>query len=417
MDNKTIFIQMASYRDPELLPTIRDALDKSSNPNRLVFGICWQHSCEDLWDTLEPYINDSRFRIIDVHYKDAKGACWARNQIQQQYKGEDYTLQLDSHHRFIKDWDKELIIMLEGLRSKGYDKPILTSYIPRYNPLNDPDGRANEPWMMNFDRFTPEGVLLFLPAIIPNYKQLTAPIPSRFYSGHFTFADGIFSIEVQHDPTFYFHGEEITIAIRAYTHGYDLFHPHKIIAWHQYTREGRKKQWDDDPKWGEKDRITHEKTRKLLGVDGYTLTEEDKLSFGKYGLGNVRLISDWEKYAGIRFSDRGVQRYTKQNKIAPNPSGKNIDVKYYQEFKHFIKIWRKTFKHQDYKFCAVILENIKKEKVYRKDIQEREFNKMLKSEDDFLKIPVTFNGSKPDKWIVWPYSKSDGWVEKKEGNL
>ncbi|MDG1914616.1 MAG: hypothetical protein P8I55_08500 [Crocinitomix sp.] len=29
--------------------TIKDALDKASNPNRLVFGICWQHSVEDKW--------------------------------------------------------------------------------------------------------------------------------------------------------------------------------------------------------------------------------------------------------------------------------------------------------------------------------------------------------------------------------
>lgn len=66
---------------------------------------------------------------------------------------------------------------------------------------------------------------------------MTEPVPARFYSGHFTFADGIFAEEVQHDPTFYFHGEEITIAVRAYTHGYDSFHPHKILAWHEYTRK------------------------------------------------------------------------------------------------------------------------------------------------------------------------------------
>ena len=86
MDNKTIFVQIASYRDPELLHTIKDALDKASNPDRLVFGICWQHSTEDAWDSLEQYQNDPRFRILDVNYKEAQGACWARNQIQQLYK-------------------------------------------------------------------------------------------------------------------------------------------------------------------------------------------------------------------------------------------------------------------------------------------------------------------------------------------
>ena len=118
MDQKTIFVQIASYRDPELLKTLQDALDKAKNADRLVFGICWQHSPADSWDTLELYQNDPRFKIIDVDYKDAKGACWARNQIQQLYNGEDYTLQLDSHHRFVQDWDASLKILMIYVSAK-----------------------------------------------------------------------------------------------------------------------------------------------------------------------------------------------------------------------------------------------------------------------------------------------------------
>tara|TARA_B110000483_G_scaffold1822_1_gene2073 strand:+ start:809 stop:2071 length:1263 start_codon:yes stop_codon:yes gene_type:complete len=420
MDNKTIFVQIASYRDPELLHTIKDALDKASNPDRLVFGICWQHSTEDAWDSLEQYQNDPRFRILDVNYKEAQGACWARNQIQQLYKGEDYTLQLDSHHRFIENWDQEIIDMLEGLRSKGHAKPLLTGYIPSYNPENDPEDRVQAPWLMNFDRFTPEGIIFFLPATIPGWESMTEPVPARFYSGHFTFADGIFAEEVQHDPTFYFHGEEITIAVRAYTHGYDSFHPHKILAWHEYTRKGRTKQWDDDPTWGERNRITHEKTRKLLGVDGHTITEEDRLSFGKYGIGTVRTIEDWEKHSGIRFSDRGIQTHTKQNHLAPNPSGEGVDETYYQEFKHFIDIHKPSaFQHDDYEFCAVMLEEEDGTQVYRKDLGAKEFLNMLNKDkdSDFMNIPITFQGPKPFKWVVWPNSKEHGWAKKIEGVL
>ena len=48
---------------------------------------------------------------------------------------------------------------------------------------------------------------------------------------------GQWCIEVPYDPDYYFHGEEISLAVRSYTWGYDLFHPHKIIAWHEYTRK------------------------------------------------------------------------------------------------------------------------------------------------------------------------------------
>jgi hypothetical protein len=85
---------------------------------------------------------------------------------------------------------------------------------------------------MVFDRFIPEGAVFFLPSSIPNWETLTEPIPSRFYSAHFCFTLGQFTKEVSHDPEFYFHGEEISIAVRAFTHGYDLFHPHKLVIWH-----------------------------------------------------------------------------------------------------------------------------------------------------------------------------------------
>lgn len=104
-DNKKIFIQIASYRDPELNNTLKDCIEKSENPDNLVFSICWQHSKDDEWDNLDLYKDDPRFKIIDVDYRESKGACWARNTLQQQYDGEQYTLQLDSHHRFIENWD------------------------------------------------------------------------------------------------------------------------------------------------------------------------------------------------------------------------------------------------------------------------------------------------------------------------
>ena len=116
MTNGKIFIQIASYRDPQLLPTLRDCIEKAKYPDNLVFSIAWQHSTEDTWDNLYEFKDDNRFKIIDIDYKDSQGACWARNLLQQQYDNEEYTLQLDSHHRFIKNWDEELINMIKNLK-------------------------------------------------------------------------------------------------------------------------------------------------------------------------------------------------------------------------------------------------------------------------------------------------------------
>ena len=50
--NGTIFVQIASYRDPELRKTLEDILDKADNPDRLKICVAWQHTSEDEWDTL-----------------------------------------------------------------------------------------------------------------------------------------------------------------------------------------------------------------------------------------------------------------------------------------------------------------------------------------------------------------------------
>jgi glycosyltransferase involved in cell wall biosynthesis len=414
-DNK-IFIQIASYRDPQLLPTLKECIANAENPDNLVFSITWQHSSEDKWDNLDEFKDDSRFRIIDIDYKESKGACWARNKLQQNYNGEEYTFQIDSHHRFIKNWDTELITMLKDLQTKGYEKPLLTSYISSFNPENDPAERNMTPWKMNFDRFIPEGAVFFLPASIDDHKTRTEPIPARFYSAHFCFTLGQFVNEVPHDPEYYFHGEEISIAVRAYTWGYDLFHPHKIIAWHEYTRKGRTKQWDDDKTWGQRNTNSHLRNRKLFEMDG----EVKDIDFGVYDFGNVRTLKDYEKYAGVSFSKRAVQKYTLDNFYAPNPilTDEEFEKSFLSIFKHCINISPTQVPLDDYDFWVVSFENEKGETIYRKDADENEVNRYKRTEGNFYDIWREFQTeSRPRKWVVWPHSKTKDWCEKITGNL
>ena len=43
----TIFVQIASYRDMELIPTIEDALEQAEFPENITFGVCWQYETEE----------------------------------------------------------------------------------------------------------------------------------------------------------------------------------------------------------------------------------------------------------------------------------------------------------------------------------------------------------------------------------
>jgi glycosyltransferase involved in cell wall biosynthesis len=416
MGNNKIFIQIASYRDPQLVPTIKDCIKNAKKPENLVFSIAWQRSKEDEWDNLDEFLNDKRFKIIDINYEDSKGACWARNKLQQQYDGEEYTIQLDSHHRFADNWDEDCIKMIKQLQKKGHKKPLLTGYVSSFDPDNDPAGRIQAPWKMNFDRFIPEGAVFFLPATIDDYKERTEPIPARFYSAHFCFTLGSFVKEVPHDPEYYFHGEEISIAVRAYTWGYDLFHPHKTVVWHEYTRKGRKKQWDDDKQWVTKNVSCHKRNRKLFEMDG----EVKDIDFGIYDFGKERTLEDYERYAGISFKKRAVQKYTVDNNLAPNPPlyGDEFNDSFLSIFKHCIDVTFDRVPENDYDFWVVAFHNEKDETLFRKDADRDEIRRLKSDPDGYCKIWREFTvETKPKYWVVWPHSESKGWLERITGDL
>jgi len=414
-----IFIQIASYRDPELEKTVKSAIENAKKPKNLVFGIARQFHPDDKFDALDEYRKDKRFRILDIPYLESKGACWARNQIQQLYKEEEYTLQIDSHMRFAQNWDEEMINMIKQLQKKGHKKPLLTGYVSSFNPENDPQERIQEPWRMVFDRFIPEGAVFFLPETIPGWQDLKEPVPARFYSAHYGFTLGEFSKDVQHDPEFYFHGEEISIAARAYTHGYDLFHPHKTLIWHEYTRKGRTKQWDDDKQWVEKNNRCHLKNRRLFGMDGETFNPDE---FGIYGFGTERSLKDYEKYSGLLFEKRAIQQFTIDKHYPPNPytfdNEEDWKNSFAQIFKHCIDIGYGQVPETDYEFWVVAFHNDADETIHRKDADADEIQRMKNDPDGYCKVWSEFQTShKPKYWVVWPYSTSKGWCERITGNL
>jgi len=416
---ETIFIQIAAYRDPQLLPTLKDCIDKAKYPENLRFGIAWQHAEQDEWDKLDEFISDDRFRIMDIDYKDSQGVCWARNLVQSLYGKEKYTLQLDSHHRFAKDWDETLINMLKDLQEKGFSKPLITTYIPSFDPDNDPEKRVMEPWKMTFDRFIPEGAVFFLPSTFHKDKEsIDEPLMGRFYSAHFAFSIGDFAKEVQHDPNYYFHGEEISIAVRAFTHGYDIFYPHKVICWHEYTRKGRTKQWDDDKNWGERNNRCHARNRKLFGMDN----EINDIDFGKYGFGSIRTLNQYEKYAGMKFNKRAITQEVLDH-IPPkleymDITDEEFDAKLLHLFKHCIDIGYHQVPDDDYDFWAVAFKDNEGKDMYRKDADAEEIKRMKQDPDGYCKIWRSFETmQKPHSWIVWPHSKSKGWCEPITGNI
>lgn len=452
MEN-TIFVQIASYRDHQLIPTLNGLTTQSDHPKNIRAVICWQHGDDE---TLEDFLdagydvvdsktelgdkvhvlskNGATVELIDLHYLKTNGACWARNKIQQHYGKEKYTLQLDSHHRFVDSWDSILIDMLESVRDVS-PKPLLTAYVPSFDPENDPGARVQEPWKMDFDRFIPEGAVFFRPSTIDDWRERDKPMRARFYSAHFAFADGSFAEEVQHDPEYFFHGEEISIGVRAFTHGYDLYHPHLPVVWHEYTRKGRIKVWDDHTTvqkqkgkikedWWEKNVKCHKRNRILFGMDG---EDSSQINFGKYGFGTTRTVKEFEEYAGMSFKYRGVQQC-----VLDRTEPSLTDITTYDNE----DTWRDTIAKSndiricfpkdelkdengeladDYDFWYVGCHDEYGNEVYRKDYQEHEIKQFMADANPWIDQRFIFmcDPTRVAKtYTVWTHSKTKGWLTK-----
>lgn len=432
-----IFIQIASYRDEQCFLTIESILENADHPELLDFSISLQRTPDENLDVIEKYGNDDRFTIIDVPIEKSHGACWARNLLQKFYKGQEYTLQLDSHMRASPAWDTRLKTMLHSLQDKGFPKPLITTYTASFDPFDDPNKRLFESWKLTFDRFTPEGVTFMLPAAMTP-DEMKEPMRGRFYSAHFAFTLGDFVKEVPHDPEYYFHGEEIAIAVRSFTWGYDIFYPNcgtggqdpSPLFWHEYLRKYRTKCWDDGQAWVKWNEFSLHKNRKLLNMDGENY---DSVDWGPYGFGPIRTLDEYQRFSGLNFKLRGIQDYTKSHKVPPNPQYDN-DEEYLQSFKriyrHCIDVHFSSIPETDYEFWCVVFKDENDQDMYRQDATPQEIEMMKqKAENDkntWINVwrefelpidPKTGASITPSKWLIWPYSTSKGWCPTIEGPL
>jgi len=420
---KTIFLHLPAYREPELIPTIEDALANAKHPKRIHFGICRQFCEEDGFDNLDKYRKDKRFKIYDMPYLEAKGLATARAIINDELlTDEDFVCQLDSHHRFAKNWDDTLIHWHKNLTSEGYN-PIICGYLPYYNPFNDPDERVHEPWFSEAACFYPHNTIFIRPTSVKGgWKRLKKPYPARFLSGHFAFGTNQWARDVKHDRNIFFAGEELNLTLRSFTHGYDLFHPHRVVIWHATMREERsgKLVWDDQSKrgedmWWKGNDSARARIRQLIGV------EDNNIDLGEYGLGKKRTIRDYEKYAGIHFKKMSFQKYTKDNNFAPNPypykNEKEWEDSFMFSFYHLVNLERHEMPKDDYDSILVAFDDENGEGIFSKSIEGEQLNQFMKNSKPIHYEEMFLTDKKPSRVVYWGNSKTRGWSERVEKSI
>ncbi len=325
--NGTIFVSIASYRDTECSPTLGDLFDKAAYPQRVFAGVLWQLAAEDGNEFTNIPSHHDNVRGLKVDWTKSLGVCWARSQIQKKlWNGEEYYLQIDSHSRFDKDWDTKLIKMLNSCPS---DNAVLSTHPNEYKP---PDVLIVKGYpYLHANKFHDEGVL------IPKgkYHKVDNPPPtptsSALVGAGMIFGPRSMVQDVPYDPYLYFHGEEISMAVRLWSHGYDLFTPNDVLVYHDYTDRKRQKHWHDHKSnW---DKLNNNAKLRLKHMFGIQISKDQEIikELKTYGLGKVRTLQEYEAFSDVDLVRNriGVRGYDGIYPVHPPTDGIRTDTKNY----------------------------------------------------------------------------------------
>jgi len=286
VSSDTIFISIASYRDPDCIKTVVDAMNKADHPERLMFGICQQnhegHHEENCVPQKVKYPDN--IRVITLPHTKARGPAVARYYCSTLYRGETYFMQIDSHTVFVPGFDT---IAVDSLNACPDPTRAVISYYPHDTKSNALDVDT-VPVLCKSD-FNDQGMIYFQAATEQRAKRTPKVIP--FLAGGFMMAYGslVKDVPFQSDLDMLFTGEELLYSARAYIAGYTFYAPMKNVCLHYYTREDRAKFWDDVPSYQDRQRKTMDRVIKDLGLDGK----------GGRLPAKARTVEQYLEYAGI----------------------------------------------------------------------------------------------------------------------
>lgn len=319
-----IFVSIASYRDTETAHTLRDLFAKASKPESIFVGVLWQAVPGEDDDCMgvPPSVPHQQVRTLQVHPRESLGACWARHRILAELRGnEEFVLQIDSHMRFVQGWDERMLAMWSRCQS---DRAILSTYPVAYTPP-DKLGDALIP-ILTAGSFNHRGVLMFKARSLGYHLRPNRPQPNPFIAAGFVFAPKAAFDEVPYDPNLYFIGEEVTMAVRLWTHGWNVHAPCDLLLYHFYGRgDARPKHWTDNPTWGELDTQSLSRVRHLLGIEPST-NPQVLVDLDRFGLGTARSLQQFQHYADVNFRQQIVGAAASCGRFGPHPHPHSLAV-------------------------------------------------------------------------------------------
>jgi hypothetical protein len=320
---ETIFVALASYRDPECYNTVESIFARAKFPERIRVAIVDQRrllsestdskngssdpTCRP--PTLESCRDDPSQALCN--YKDnidwieypaqlMTGPILARHLAYRMYRGEYFALQIDSHVRFVANWDEDIISQWV---STGNEMAVISTYMNDITNSIDPDTheslRSSRAMMCSLEyewKGDPKEHIRFKIQPTNKPKIPDSPMLHPFFAAGFSFARGHFVVQVPYDQylPFVFQGEEILQSIRGFTYGYDFYAPLRSVAFHIYAMKDNIEKRSNLHTFDENEflfpGVKKQSYQRLAGIAGTSLPVNDyfDLEEESYGLGQTR---------------------------------------------------------------------------------------------------------------------------------
>jgi hypothetical protein len=307
MSGDAILTSVVSYCDPMLGFTLASARAQAADPSRVFIGVVDQAQAGG-WHTPLDEWSREHVRSIRIDALDARGPCWARALAMSLHQGEPWFLQVDLHTWFEPGWDERLVHW--GRRCAAASPRTLLTCYP--NPFIMRDGhpvaqavtqKVLAHVVKSDSDFAPDHPVLMFEGVGVERDE---PVAGFHVAGGCLFGPGRIVDEVPYDPRLYFHGEEQSFALRAWTRGWDIQHMPGMPLYHLYTQPGtqpRPMHWSPE--------LDQQRAVRSAALEQATRERRAALlwggpDLGVYGLGAVRPLADYAAFSGIDYAARTI---------------------------------------------------------------------------------------------------------------
>ncbi|KAL0481354.1 hydroxyproline N-acetylglucosaminyltransferase [Acrasis kona] len=288
----TIFLSIASYRDPQCMFTLLWALKQAKYPERVFIGVLQQNHPDMDVDCLSISLQNgfnatdaelimkwrNQIRMGRYSYLDARGPTWARYMaIEKLFQQEDYVMQVDSHSRFVPQWDELIIDNIKQLPPNS----VISHYPSLFVPGEEDENGLPKDYQKIISRmckgfYNSDDILQPSGALYALDKKESRSNP--FLGAGFTFYPGKAHETVKMDPylPYLFHGEEILFSMKMVAAGYKLYSPAENIVLHYYYRKDFPRYWDLSsiyPDFHQLQKYSLMRTKYIIGTLDYEQVE------------------------------------------------------------------------------------------------------------------------------------------------